>query len=353
MKKFIVSGVLCLLAAASFGQVVSIDFNNASNDEESDLISPVVKEKIEEYALEVREIVIEEKVGMNAEIAKVDSIFATKAIDISEAEAQKEEISQRYSDKIDGRIQDLHFDLDEITKKQVQFTILSTDVEKLTEEIELNSLEKKHKAVNQVTGYLSYGMMYFADGDSELLNKHLGYSSGIDLGFIYHKQFNRTSPWEFVTGAYFSWKTMRFDDDYRIDRNEEGDVNLIQYDKNLSKSKLRATYLVVPVGLKFHVAPLKKVGDDFSYRQIDSGLAFGLNVYGGFRISQNNIVKGEDISFREKDTNYNLNNVVYGAQFTLSINEVNFFVRQDLSSYFKDNTFDDRKMLQFGINFGF
>jgi len=351
MKKFIVLGMSCLMGMTSFAQKVNFDFNKSET--ESDLISPVVKEKIEEYALEVRRIVIEEKILMNAEISKVDSVLTAKTINSSEAGRQKEEISQKYSDKIDERIHGLNFDLDEITKKQVQYTILSTDVEKLSKENELNTLQDKHKPKNEMTGYLSYGMMYFADDDNELLNKHLGYSSGIDAGFLYHKQFSRTSPWEFVTGVYFSWKTMRFDDDYMISRDDEGDVNLIQHDKNLTKSKLRATYIVVPVGLKFHISPLKKIGNEFSYRNIDRGLAIGANVYGGFRISKNNIVKGEDIGFREKDTNYNLNNIVYGAQFTLSLNNVNFFVRQDLSSYFKEGIFDDRKMLQFGINFGF
>jgi len=351
MKKFIVLGMLCLLGMTSSAQKINFDFNK--NETESDLISPVVKEKIEEYALEVRKIVIEEKVLMNTEIAKVDSVLAVKTINSSEAEQQKEEISQRYSDKIDDRIHGLNFDLDEITKKQVQYTILSTDVEKLSKENELNTLQDKHKPKNEVTGYLSYGMMYFADDDNELLNKHLGYSSGIDAGFLYHKQFNRTSPWEFISGVYFSWKTMRFDDDYMIDRNDEGDVNLVQYGKNLEKSKLRATYIVIPIGLKFNISPLKKVGDDFSYRNIGRGVGIGANIYGGFRISKNNIVKGEDVGFREKDTNYNLNNIVYGAQLTLSLNNINFFVRQDLSPYFKDKTFDDRKMLQFGINLGF
>ncbi len=351
MKKFIVLGMLCLIGMTSFAQKINFDFNK--NEGESDLISPVVKEKIEEYALEVRKIVVEEKILINAEISKVDSALITKTINSSEADRQKEEISQRYSDKIDERIHGLNFDLDEITKKQVQYTILSTDVEKLSKENELNTLHDKYKAKNEVTGYLSYGMMYFPDDDNELLNKHLGYSSGIDAGFAYHKQFNRTSPWEFISGFYFSWRTMRFDDDYMINRTEEGDVNLIQHGKNLEKSKLRSTYIVVPVGLKFNISPLKKVTDEFSYRNIDRGIGIGANLYGGFRISKNNIVKGEDISFREKDTNYNLSPFIYGAQVTLSFNDLNFFVRQELSSYFEDNTFDDRKMLQFGINLGF
>lgn len=350
MKKTIVLGMLCLLGTSSIAQKLSFDFNGS---EDSETISSVVKDKIEEYALEIRKIVIDEKILMNEEISSVDNQFKENTISGAEADEKKKEISQIYSDKINRRIEAIDFDLDEITKKQVEYTILSTDVEKLSQQKNYESLEEKYKPKNEVTGYLSYGVMHFSDGDNEMLNKHLGYSSGIDAGFLYHKQFNRTSPWEFISGVYFSWRTMRFDDDYMINRSEEGEVNLIQYDKNLEKSKLRSTYVMVPVGIKFNISPLKKVSDEFSYRNIDKGIGIGANLYGGFRISKNNIVKGEDLSMREKDTNYNLSPFVYGAQVNLSIDNVNFFVRQDLSSYFEENTFDDRKMLQFGINFGF
>lgn len=351
MRIFIVAGMLCMLGIASFGQKISFDFNE--NSSKNDPVSPIVKEKIESYALEISKIVIDEKLLMNEEIASVNKEITDGTISGAEGDDKKAEISQRYSEKINQRIDSLEFDLDEITKKQVEYTILNTDVDKLTKDKIQESINRKYKPKNEIVGFLSYGVMHFADGDDESLNKHLGYGSGIDFGLLYHKQFNRTSPFTFITGAYFSWRTMRFDDDYMINRSEDGNVSLVQYDKNLEKSKLRSTYIMVPVGIKYSITPLKKVNDEISYRNVDKGIGIGVNIYGGFRINKNNIVKGEDISIREKGTNYNLNNFVYGAQATLSIDNINFFVRQDLSSYFKDNTFDDRKMLQFGINFGF
>ena len=351
IRKFIILGILCAFSMDSFAQKIKLNLNENSEAEEQ--ISNAVKEKIEEYAFEIRKIVIDEKVLMNEEISGVDNELKNNSITLSEAENRKTEISQKYAQKINERIAGIEFELDEITKKQVEYTILNTDVEKLSKEKKHRSLEENHKAKHEVTGYLSYGVMHFEDGDDESLNRHLGYSSGIDAGFLYHKQFNRTSPWEFITGVYFSWRTLRFDDDYMINRSEDGEVSLVQYDKNLKKSKLRSTYVMVPVGIKFHISPLKQVTDDFSYRNIDKGIGIGANLYGGFRISKNNIVKGEDIGHREKDTNYNLSPFVYGAQVTLSIDNINFFVRQDFSSYFEKNTFDDRKMLQFGINLGF
>lgn len=351
MRIFIVAGMLCMMGIASYGQKISFDFNEDSSVK--DPVSPIVKERIEAYALEISKIVIDEKILMNQEISSINGELSSGTISDNEADTRKAEISTKYSEKINERIDLLEFDLDEITKKQVEYTILNTDVDKLTQEKIHQSMEDKYKPKNEIVGFLSYGVMHFEDGNDESLNNHLGFGSGIDFGFLYHKQFNRTSPFTFITGAYFSWRTMRFDDDYMINRAEDGNVSLVQYDKNLEKSKLRSTYVMVPVGIKYSFASLKKVNDEISYRNVDKGIGIGVNVYGGFRINQNNIVKGEDISFREKGTNYNLNNFVYGAQATLSIDNINFFVRQDLSSYFKDNTFDDRKMLQFGINFGF
>src|SRR5690606_25685182 len=119
------------------------------------------------------------------------------------------------------------------------------------------------------------------------------------------------------------------------------------------KSKLRSTYVMVPVGLKYSFNSLKTRNEQ-TYRNPDGGFSIGAHVYGGFRISTNNIVDGGDeMEYRDKKSNYQLNNFAYGAQLTLSVMSWNFYVRQELSSFFKEGTFDDRKMLQFGINLGF
>ena len=40
------------------------------------------------------------------------------------------------------------------------------------------------------------------------------------------------------------------------------------------------------------------------------------------------------------------------AELTVGLGFVDIFVRKDFNTYFKDNTFDNRKMIQFGINLG-
>lgn len=350
MKKCIVLGWLCLVGMSSQAQKLTFDLNNGQEMQEP--VSPVVKEKVEQYAIQIREIVIAGKLEMQSEIEKVDENLANGVITKSDADNLKADISLRFADAINENIEKLNFNLDEITKNQVQYAILNTDLDVLKKNQSDKQKDWHYKAQNEVTGYLAYGMIDLGDGDNEKLNDHLGYSSGIDMGLLYHKQFSEKSPLVFQTGAYFSWRTIRFDDNYFINRDLDGKVDLVQHSGNLDKSKLRSTYIMVPVGLKYSFNSLKTKNEQ-TYRNPDGGFSIGANVYGGFRISTNNIVDGGELDFRDKKSNYKLNNFAYGGQVTLSIYNWNFFVRQELSSFFKEGTFDDRKMLQFGINVGF
>lgn len=349
MKKYLVLGFLCLISIPSLGQKIKIDFNNEKETDER--VSPIVKEKVEQYALEVREIVITEKLAMEAEVAKVNEDLNQELISEEEANNLKADIALRFSERINSSIENLKFNLDEITKQQVQYSIMSTDLEQL--KIEQKAKSKAYNPVNQVTGYLAFGMISLPNDDNKKLNDHLGISSGIDAGLIYNRQFSKTSPFTFKTGMYLSWRTLRFEDDYYLSRDSEGVVDLSLYDKNLSKSKLRSTYLMVPLGIGYNTSKLKYDEEGNAFRNVGKGFGLSANVYGGFRISNNNIVKGENINWRHRKSSLNLNDFAYGAQLTLEFKSLNFFVRQELSPFFKDKTFDDRKMLQFGISLGF
>lgn len=350
MKKFIVLGMSCLLGVSSFAQKVKFDFNNNATPDER--VSPLYKEKTEQYAIEIREIVIQEKLAMEAEISKVDEDLNNGIITDSLAGNLKADIALRFSERINSGIENLKFDLDEAVKQQVQYSIMNTDVERLKKDQQEKTEEWHYKPMNEMTGYLSYGMIILPDDDNQKLNDHLAYSNGIDFGFLYHRQLTKTSPFVFMTGAYLSWRTIRFDDNYFLTRNNEGAVDLNQYPHNLDKSKLRATYIMIPLGVKYSITGLKTKNDE-TYRDPDKGIGITANVYGGFRISTNHIVDGVDVNYRDKKTNYELNNFAYGGQLTLSIFNWNFFVRQEFSPYFNKGNFDERKMLQFGLNLGF
>jgi hypothetical protein len=98
IKKFILIGFVCLFSASAYAQKTPT-FNLPSK-EESD-VSPMVKEKVEEYATKINTIIQEEKKLMEAELLDLQS----KGLDKTEFNTQKAIVADRFSEKIDQRIQ--------------------------------------------------------------------------------------------------------------------------------------------------------------------------------------------------------------------------------------------------------
>jgi hypothetical protein len=345
IKKLIVAGLLCLSATSSlYAQKFTFDLN----DKNSEKISPIVRDRISEFTMVIRQIVQEEKSAMEKKIAEVQTDLINKKITLEEATAKKEAIASVYSGTINERIQEVNFNLDDIIKQQVAFSIMNgedpTDIK--TDKY----VKKQHRLTNQISGYGSFGYMAFTDKKDDVLSKHDKFSSNLTVGLMYERQLSITSPLNFLAGIAFSWRTYRLDDDMMFSRDEFGNVGVVQSDKSLNKSKLRSAYFMVPVGLRYNFSKINKVSDEFSYRP-QSKHYVALTAYGGTLLSSNNIVKGDGVRSKER-ANYNVNNFIYGAELTVGLGIVDVFVRKDFSPYFEKNTFDNRKMIQFGITIG-
>ncbi|QES92180.1 PorT family protein [Empedobacter brevis] len=343
IKKIIVVGLLCLSATSLYAQKFIFDLND-KNDEK---ISPIVRDRISEFTLVIRQIVQEEKGAMEKKIIAVDKELAEGKLTASEATARKEEIANVYSETINDRIQEVNFNLDDIIKQQVAFSIMNGDpVTPKTKQ----DVTKRYRIVNQINGYGSFGYMAFTGKKNEELNQHEKFSSNLTAGMIYERQLSLTSPLNFLTGALFSWRTYRLDDDMRFNRDENGNIGVIKSEKSLDKSKLRSAYFMVPVGFKYNFSKVKNITEDFAYRP-QAKHYIAAYVYGGTLLSSNNIYKGDGVRNKQRG-NYNVNNFIYGAEVTIGLGLIDVFVRKDFNTYFKDNTFDNRKMIQFGINLG-
>ncbi len=344
IKKLIVAGLLCLSATSLYAQKFTFDLNDKSDEK----VSPIVRDRINEFTLVIRQIVQEEKSALEKKISEVDKDLANNKITASEATAKKEALSSVYSGTINDRIQEVNFNLDDIIKQQVAFSIMNGE-DPITPKTEKDA-KKRYKLTNQISGYGSFGYMAFTGKQNDELNQHEKFSSNLTVGLMYERQLSITSPVNFMAGAAFSWRTYRLDDDMMFNRDANGHVGLLKSDQSLDKSKLRSAYFMVPVGFKYNFSKVKKLTDDFSYRP-QSKHYIALTAYGGTLLSSNNIVKGDGIRNKERG-NFNVNNFIYGAELTVGLGIVDVFVRKDFNNYFKDNTFDNRKMIQFGITIG-
>lgn len=347
IKKIIIAGALCFVTAQIQAQV-NLKINLPQK--ESTSVSPIVKEKIETYANEINSIIQAEKAKMEVEINAVNATLQAGSISESEANTQKAAIADRYSAAIDDKISALGFDLDDVVSKQVRYSLLNEDA---NSEKELKEkLIKRYKPARSVTSYISYGAMMLDESNVEALDQHKGFANNLEIGFKLNYQFSQTSPWALTSGLGFSWRTIRMEDNYYFTKVNTGETVLAQDAKNLDKSKLRTGYIMIPLGLQYNFSKIKTVADDISYRPYYKGWKLGANMYGGVRMGTNNIVKGDQMNFRNKE-DYHVNPFVYGAQLTLGYDSWSLFVKRDFSDYFKNNNFNNTKMVQVGLTYDF
>ncbi|NIF07300.1 PorT family protein [Chryseobacterium sp. Tr-659] len=343
IKKLIVMGLLCLLPA-SFQAQKTLNINLSSKKDTE--VSPIVKEKVEEYATKINTIIQEEKKLMEAEL----EVLKARNLDKSDFDREKAQIADRYSEKMDKRIEDLGFDLDDVIQKQVRYSLLNTDAASKEELKE--KLLKKFRPNRSISGYFSYGIMTLTnDLPDNGLDKNLGYSNNLEFGVKLNYQLSRTSPWAITSGLGFSWRTVRVDNNMYFTRLGNQGVSLVQNEESLDKSKLRTGYIMIPLGIQYNFSRLKNAGMDVQYRNSHNGFKIGANVYGGARMSTNNIIKGNNGETRDR-SNYDVNPFIYGAQLTFSYNSFSVFVKKDFSNFFKDSHFKNDKALIFGLAIG-
>ncbi len=343
IKKFIIAGMLCLVATSMHAQKrLKLNLQSKGDTE----VSPIVKEKVDEYAKKIDTIIQEEKKLMEAELL----ILQSKNMEKTEFDQQKAEVANRYSEKIDQRIEALSFDLDTVIQKQVKYSLLNSDVTS-SEELKAR-LMKKFRPTKDFSGYVTYGIMNLTNGlPDNTLDKNMGYASNLEFGLKFNYQFSRTSPWGLISGIGFSWRTLRADNNMIFAKDGNAGVYLTEYQGGVDKTKLRTGYIMVPFGFQYNFSKLKNAGMDVQYRPYSDGFRVAANMYGGVQMSTNNIVRGNGPDFRDRG-NYQVNPFVYGAQFTVSYNNISLFVKKDFSNYFKGNHFENDKAIIFGIGFG-
>lgn len=340
ISKFIMTGFVCLLSAAVCAQKKPV--LNLQPKEESG-VSPIVKEKVDDYAKKIDIIIQEEKKMMEAELRELQ----TQNLDKVEFDKQKALVADRYSEKIDQRIEALGFDMDAVIQKQVRFSLLNSDVTS-NEELK-EKLLKKFRPTKDLSPYISYGIMTLTnDKPDNTLDNNLRYAGNFEFGFKFNYQFGRTSPWGLISGIGFSWRTLSIDNNRFVTKDGNSNVYLTNYDKELSKSKLRTGYIIVPLGIQYNFSRLKNAGMDVQYLDYSEGLRIGANIYGGIKMSTNNIIKGDGISNRDR-SDYQVSPLIYGGQFTVSYDDFSIFVKKDFGNFFKNGNFQDDKALIFGV----
>lgn len=309
-------------------------------------ISPRVKMKIEAYAKEIYTLIQQEKKIMKEELrqAKAEVGDTPPSREWKQTKAQ---IAEKHANIIDEKIKNLDFDLDEMVKKQVRYALLNSDSENF-ENIK-SEIYKSYRPENSLSPYISFGGMIITNhSPHNLLDENYRFSSNLEVGFHRTRQFSPTSPWALTSGLGLSWRTIRLGNN-KMFSYQNNHLSIINSEKILSKSKLRTGYVIIPLGLTYSFAPLEVSSEGIKHREFDEGFRIGAQLYGGIKLSSNNIIKGEGIKIRDRGEYY-ANPLIYGLQLTFTYDNLSIFIRRDFSNLFKDEVFPHSKMLQIGIS---
>lgn len=180
----------------------------------------------------------------------------------------------------------------------------------------------------------------------------LGGSGFVELGYAWKTRiFDNTNFWRLKYGFSFTWN--KFDtkkDTFLV--NNDGQIEVQEFQGNLDKAKFRTTNLVFPVHIEF--GPSKKTEKkDYIRYSTRNKFKIGLGGYAGFNVSNMQKLKyrenGSDIKSKEYD-GFEVTDFVYGLSGYLAFGGTALYVKYDLNPLFKNQTIDQNN-ISVGVRF--
>ncbi|WP_035651740.1 hypothetical protein [Flavobacterium sp. ASV13] len=123
---------------------------------------------------------------------------------------------------------------------------------------------------------------------------------------------------------------------------------------NLTESRFRNVYLVLPAHLEFDFTR-PTVKDGKTYFKTHKSFRFGVGGYAGINVKSKQILKFEEDDLKYKSTikgEYNVNNFIYGVSSYIGYRELSLYVKYDLNPLFQDNLVKENN-ISMGLRFDF
>lgn len=145
-----------------------------------------------------------------------------------------------------------------------------------------------------------------------------------------------------VLGAGWSVHNYRFNHNYELFKDENGNTNAIARQNELSKNKLTISYINIPLVLEFQIP---------SNRQ-DKRLIFDIGAYCGFKIgSHTKMVDARSGSKEKSRRDININPIQYGTIFQFGHRHAKLFATYNFSTLFNKDKGPELHPIQLGISF--
>ena len=180
----------------------------------------------------------------------------------------------------------------------------------------------------------------------------IGGSGFVELGWAWKTRLlNNTNAVRLKYGVSFHWNKLDIKDNLYFQKTGNV-VSLEEFPINLNKSKFRSTNLVIPVYFEF--GPSKKIErEDYFRYSTYKKFKIGVGGYGGFVVQSMQKLKYDDVNGdfqKDKITDYNTNNFVYGLSSYISWGNVGIYAKYDLSNIFRNQTVNQNN-ISLGLRF--
>ena len=320
---------------------------------------------LEQYILKskyaVDSIVATQKAHLYKQLASVEDLLEQQKISKEEAKQMEEDFrartKQRTRQLIYAQAQTLQSQLDKALKESPADSLLTSadtlasalthqrtmaQVDSLARRQETNTYFRRYAGrTDYYSPYLALGALNLASaeqfGDKRL--SPLGSKSfelGIYNNFRLRKNNNRL---HLNFGLSWLYQSFKIRGNYYYDR-QGGETQLVPYGQELTKSKLRLHYLLLPVDLEWDFSK-DGVHRNTSYFKNQENLYFGVGAFVGLLLDANQKVnyqqQGDTYkNIMRKDINVNL--WTYGLSAHIGVKGWSLYARYSLAPLFTGNT---------------
>ena len=180
----------------------------------------------------------------------------------------------------------------------------------------------------------------------------LGGSGFVEMGYAWKTRlFDNTNFWRLKYGFSFQWN--KFDtkgDTYLVNNN--GQIEVQEFQGNLDKAKFRTTNLVFPMHIEFGPSRKKEHKNYYRY-STHKQLKIGLGGFAGFNLSdmQKLKYKEDGKKIKEKQSGgFEASEFIYGVSGYVALGDVAVYVKYNLNPLFKNQAVD-QNTISLGLRF--
>ena len=313
-----------------------------------------LENKVKEFSNEVEKIITSKRDSMKIEINKLEEEFKNGRISVGELERKKEEVSKIYSEKINTEIPKIEEKFSNLIQEKVNATVRKSFYEKSNEE-RLKELQNQYQYRPWIGYLVGFGFSNLIN-DFDVSSINFGNlkffnSSEVSFTFKYTDRFNDfTSPFHYSFGIGFREMNLKPNDNLFFNKDSEGNTILTNSAIDLHKSKIRVSYLTIPLEISYDFGKKEKIDNLLNYRHTGKNrLNFG--IYAGLKIGEmRKLVDYENgKNINRNSSNFGFNDFVFGGEISYTRNNTfNFYLRKDFNSTLNSNVIPTQSF-SFGI----